>query len=820
MDCSIQWLRSYVAPQADADTIADLLTMAGLEVDGIARFGQALDDLVIGHVEAVRTHPNADRLMLCDVDLGANELVQIICGAPNVAAGQRVPVAPVGTTLHLPTEKGDEERQPITLEARTIRGELSNGMICSAHELGLTSDAAGILVLDDAAPVGMPFVEYLHAHNITPTDTVLDIDLTPNRPDAASHLGIARDLSALTGAPLHRPNVEIPDTGGTVAERFSVSIADAEACPRYVALCVEDVEVGPSPVWLQQRLERIGLRPRNVIVDITNFVLHECGQPLHAFDADTLQGNAIHVDTVAEETPFTTLDDQERTCPAGTLFIQDAERPVAIAGIMGGADTEVTEDTTTVLIESAYFDPSHIRRTAKALALQTDSSYRFERGVDRDGQAWAAARAAELMVKWAGGTLVDGMIDAHPHPPKPRIATLRPKRANTLLGTDLSPEDMQTHLESIGIATETDGADDNALRCTLPTWRPDLSIEEDLIEEVARLHGYDRIPRPERIQIPARVADVEEARTQRTEARHLLRGAGFREIYTNSMLPLEIAEQFNPHATPVVETRNPISREMAALRPRLLPGMLDVLQHNRNHGQEAIRLFEFGRVMRRATADEAPQVPGTVEHEALLIAATGAHAPRHWDRATRNTDVYDLKGTVADLLSALGTTAQFTPSTDTPDYVAYALDIAANDLALGTLACIHPDTAAHYDLTDAVLVAELDWAAVVDTLTDRRGYTPVPRVPVVERDLAVLLDANAAVGPLLDTAKDAGAPLVQQAELFDLYTGKGIPEDKQSVALSLRLASDHTLTDAEIDRCVQQVMNALRDTHNATLRQQ
>jgi phenylalanyl-tRNA synthetase beta chain len=817
MDCSIQWLRRYAAPQADAHTIADLLTMAGLEVDGMAHYGQPLDDLVIGHIEAVRTHPNADRLVLCDVATSPDATVQIVCGAPNVAAGQRVPVAPAGTTMQLPAEKGSDERQPITLEAREIRGERSNGMICSAHELGLTSDAAGIMVLDDEAPVGMPFVEYLQAHNIAPTDTVLDIDLTPNRADAASHFGVARDLSALTGAPLHRPNVNLPEQGGRTAEQFSVSIADADACPRYVALCVEGVEVAPSPVWLQQRLERIGLRPRNVIVDITNFVLHECGQPLHAFDADTLQGNAIHVDTASEETTFTTLDDQERTCPAGTLFIQDAERPVAIAGVMGGADTEVTEDTTTVLIESAYFDPSHIRRTAKALALQTDSSYRFERGVDRDGQVWAAARAADLMVELAGGTRVEGMIDAHPNPPEPRTATLRPARANALLGTDLALADMQAHLESIGIAAKPTG---DALRCTLPTWRPDLAIEEDLIEEVARLHGYDQIPRPERIQIPARVAETQSARRCRTDARQLLRGGGFREIYTNSMLPLEVAEQFNPHGTPVVETQNPISLEMAALRPRLLPGALNVLQHNHNHGQDAIRLFEFGRVMRRATADEATQVPGTVEHEALLIAAMGLHAPRHWDRTARDTDVYDLKGTVADLLSALGVTAQFTPSTDTPNYVAYALDIAADDVALGTLACIHPDTATHYDLTDAVLVAELNWDAVARVADTQPGYTPVPRVPVVERDLAVLIDSSAPVGPLLNTAEDAGAPLVQQVELFDVYKGEGIPNGQKSVALSMRLASDHTLTDREIDACMADITSALQRAHNAALRQQ
>ncbi len=819
MDISLHWLRSYVDPDCSNAELADTLTMAGLEVDGVASHGQPLDDIVIGKVTTVRDHPNADRLVLCDVDLGNGKPQQIVCGAPNVAAGQHVPVAPVGTTLQLPEEKGGDTRAPFTIKSATIRGETSHGMICSAHELGLFADAKGILVLEEKAPVGASFASYVEANGLTPTDTVLDIDLTPNRSDAASHLGVARDVAACTGAELNRPTVSLPEPGGPFADQFNVTLDAPEACPRYVALRVEDVTVGPSPRWLQQRLERIGLRPRNVIVDITNFVLHECGQPLHAFDADTLQGNEIRVDTASIETSFTTLDDQERTCPAGTLFIRDAERPIAIAGVMGGAETEVTTATTSVLIESAYFDPSHIRRTAKALALQTDSSYRFERGVDRDGQVWAAARAAELMVELAGGTLVEGMIDAHPHPPEPRTATVRPDRANALLGTDLSPEAMQAHLVALGIQVDVQ---DDALQCTLPTWRPDLAIEEDLIEEIARLYGYDALPRPSHIQIPARVQSEAPTRTRRKEVRSLLRGYGFREIYTNSMLPFEAAQQFNPHQTPVVETQNPISRQMAALRPRLLPGALDVLQHNHNHGQDAQRIFEFGRVMRRATADETPQVPGIVEHESLLIAATGAHAPLHWDRAARRTDVYDLKGTVADLLEEMGTpSVQFDPVTnDTPSYVAYALRIHTADTDLGRLICLHPDTADAYDLTDAVLVAELDWEAVVHTLAETTTYEAVPRVPVVERDLAVLVDADASVGPLLDTASKAGRPLVQQVDLFDRYDGSGIPEGKQSIALSLRMAADHTLTENEIETCLNRVLNALQENHGATLRQE
>jgi len=830
MDISFRWLSNYVEHDWTPEELAERLTMAGLEVETVEPVGQSLDGVVVGEVKTVRAHPNADRLVLCDVDLGDGEPSQIACGAPNVAEGQKVPVATVGTTLSLPDPEDPDERKELTVEARELRGEASNGMICAEDELGLSGDHSGIMVLDDAAAVGTPFPDYLDAHGLPSTDAVLDIELTPNRPDAASHLGVARDVSALADSTLQRPAVETPSEGGDVADRITVNIEDEAGCPRYVALRVRDVDVTESPLWLRRRLTAIGLQPRNHVVDVTNFVLHECGQPLHAFDLDTIADDTIVVRSTDEETTFTTLDDQERELPEDTLLICDAEKPVAVAGVMGGANSEVSADTTDVLIESAYFDPSTIRRTAKALDVQTDSSYRFERGVDRDGQVWAAARAAELIAELGDGTVVPGRVDEHPHPPDEETVSLRPDRLTQVLGTEVSTDEVTRLLDAIGFEVE-DGED--ALRCTVPTWRPDVSIEEDLIEEVARLHGYDQIPEPERVPVPSRTPHQPPEETLERQARSLLKGLGYREIYTNSMLRVDRAERFNvPPAggdtAPVVETKNPISEEMAALRPRLLPGTLEVMQHNRNHGQEALRVFEFGRVFRRATDADDPIVPGYCEHPALLIALSGPHAPTGWDTDPRDADLFDLKGTVETLLEDLRVPGlTLTPrdgdaATDgSAPVTQHPIDVAAGDTPLGTVARVHDDVAADFDLDTPVFVAEFNWAALADAAKaeQHRDYEPVSRFPVVDRDLAVLVHTDQPVGPLQATIRDAGAPLLRRVDVFDVYEGEGIDEDAKSVAVTLRFGADRTLTDEEVDAQIDAIVDALAQRHNARLRQ-
>ena len=829
MDISYNWLNQYVDHDWAPDDLADRLTMAGLEVETVEPVGQSLDGVLVGEVKAVRAHPNADRLVLCDVNLGDGDPSQIACGAPNVAAGQKVPVATVGTTLSLPDPDNPDERQALTVEARELRGEASNGMICAEDELGLSGDHSGIMVLDDDAPIGTPFPEYLDAHGMPSTDAVLDIELTPNRPDAASHIGVARDVAALAESELQRPAVDTPSEGGAGADQITVNIEDEAGCPRYVALLVRDVDVTESPLWLRRRLTAIGLQPRNHVVDVTNFVLHECGQPLHAFDLDTIAGDTIVVRSTDAETTFTTLDDEERDLPEDTLLICDAEKPVAVAGVMGGANSEVSAETTDILIESAYFDPSTIRRTAKALDVQTDSSYRFERGVDRDGQVWAAARAAELIAELGDGTVVPGMVDAHPSPPADKTVTLRPDRLTQVLGTEVATDEVTRLLDAIGFEIEQG---EDALHCTVPTWRPDVSIEEDLIEEVARLHGYDQIPEPERVPVPSRTPNQPPEETLERQARQLLKGLGYREIYTNSMLRVDRAERFNvPPAgsdrAPVVETKNPISEEMAALRPRLLPGTLEVMQHNRNHGQEALRVFEFGRVFRRATESDDPIVPGYCEHPALLIALSGPHAPTGWDTEPRDADLFDLKGTVETLLEDLrvpglalsprdGDAATNGPAPVTQ----HLIDVIAGDTPLGTVARVRDDVATDFDLDTPVFVAEFNWAALVDVARaeQHRDYEPVSRFPVVDRDLAVLVHADQPVGPLQATIRDAGTPLLRRVDVFDVYEGEGIDEDAKSVAFTLRFGADRTLTDEEADAQVDAIVDALAQKHNARLR--
>jgi phenylalanyl-tRNA synthetase beta chain len=843
MRISRSWLDQYVATDLADEALAETLTMGGLEVDGIERTGPSLEGVVVGRVERVRPHPDADRLVLCDVTLGESgngtpdEPAQIACGAPNVAEGQHVPVASVGTELMLPDGENGGERRPVTIEAVELRGERSEGMICSAHELGVGEDASGILVLEDDARIGQPLAEYLADRGAAPNDTVFNIDLTPNRPDAASHLGVARDLAALTDAPLERPAVELPQEGGETAEAVSVEIEDAEACPRYAALLVRGIENGDAPAWLKQRLTAIGLQPRNAVVDATNFVLHECGQPLHAFDFEHIRGDRIIARTASEETTLTTLDGTERTAPPGTLLICDAERPVAFAGVMGGRNSEVSRATTDVLIESAYFDPSRVRRAAKALGLSTDASYRFERGVDSDGQVWAAARAARLIAEITGGAVVEGLVDERPQgPPEPRRVRFRPERANAVLGTDLSASEMGRLLTSVGIEGRDQIHDDaGGFSYVVPTFRPDLTREEDLIEEVARLHGYDRIPAPAHVPLPARPPREERTRSLRRRVRELLAGAGLREIQTNSMLSKPRAQRFLAGEngdgargeTGVVETLKPISEAMAALRPRLLPGALDAMRFNQNHGQETLRFFEFGHVFRRSSQCEAT-VPGYAEHEALLVALSGPAQATGWDDASGDehaADFYDAKGVVEHVLAHLGADGvEMEPFGAGADpNVAYGLRLStAGGAPLGVVGKVDEEAAAGFDLEHDVFAAELRWRTLAEAAAPRRErrYEPPRRFPAVERDLAVVVPEAAAAGAVRRTVEEAeGAPLLREARLFDVYAGEGVGDGRKSLAFELRFQGEaRTISGDEVDIEFERIVSLLADEHDAELR--
>lgn len=835
MIISANWLSAYVDHGLDIDALENLLTMCGLEVDGVQKLGSDLDGVVIGEILDTKSHPNADRLAVCSVSLGSGDPVQIVCGAPNVAAGQRVPVATVGTTLMLPDRNKPDEKTAVTLKKVKLRGEPSEGMICAEDELGLSDNHDGIMVLPLDAPVGDSFTSWLTTQGVSPTDYAIDVAITPNRPDAISHFGVARDVAALTASSLTAPDVTIPEPGGAAADMVSVRVDAPELCHRYVGMVVTGVQIGESPAWLKQRLTAIGLRPRNNVVDITNFVMHECGQPLHAFDLAAVEEQRIVVRATQREQAFVTLDDKERTLPAGTLMICDGAREVAIAGVMGGQNSEVTSTTTSVLIESAWFEPSSIRRTAKALGLQTDASYRFERGVDPTGQAWAAARAAQLMCEVAGGTLVDGMVDTHPRPYEERSVRVRARRAMSVIGVDIPLDRVETLLGAIGCTAARVGeasasppgdSDATSWDVTLPPFRPDMEREIDVIEEIARLHGYDNIPEPERSSIPNFTPNPDLGRSLKASVRAQLAARGFREIYTNSMLPAERAQSFLRPDLPagqfgkdVVETLNPITTEMAALRPSLLPGALDVLSFNHNHGQRGVRLFELGRVHVRAQSGRSV-IDGFTELESLLIVASGTWEDEGWMGAARDVDVFDIKGQVEALFSSLRLEGvRFIP-------VQGPFQLLARMEWQGTYVGTLGQLAAGHDLDGQpasehpVCFAELDWDAVSEAAlgAGRARYERISRYPRVDRDLALVVRKTVPVGSLLADIEEAGGDLLKNAAVFDVFEGGKLAENERSVAFSLTFGAHRTLRDNEVDAAVARILKAVATKHGAQLR--
>ncbi|MFN3597796.1 MAG: phenylalanine--tRNA ligase subunit beta [Rubricoccaceae bacterium] len=850
MNVSFSWLSEYVPHGLTAEGVADLLTMAGLEVESVERTGPSFSGVVVGHVLETRPHPAADRLTCCVVDVGAEAPVAIVCGAPNVAAGQKVAVATVGTTLCLPARETPGQAAPVTIKRARIRGEVSEGMICAEDELGLGDDHAGILVLGEDAVPGTPFADYLAARGALPGDAVLDVNITPNRPDATSHIGIARDVAALTGVPLTLPDVAEPAAGGAAAEAVAVHIEDAADCPRYCAVLVRGVRVGESPAWLRERLAAIGVRSVSNVVDVTNFVLHEAGQPLHAFDLARLEGApgreaTIHVRRSRPGERLTTLDGAERTLPEGTLVIADAARPVAVAGVMGGADTEVTGATTDILIESAVFEAAAVRRAARALGLHTDAAYRFERGVDPTAQPRAAARAAALIAEIAGGTVVEGMAEAHPRPHEPRTVTLRPERLAATLGADVPPEDVARLLTAIGfevsradaldafaegalaggtLEAAAAGAAHGGWRVTVPPFRPDVAREIDVVEEVARLYGFDRLPLPATTAVPLVPSGDTPAAHLLAQARRTLAALGFHELFANSLVPAPVAARFADPAwtggpAAPVETLNPISQEMAALRPALLPGLLAAAAYTAARGADGLRFFEAGRVFARGAGAEEP-VPGYREHTALAIGLGGPARRASWDGPARAADFYDLKGIVQHLLAGVGVpTPRETPHPEPSALAAYALELHAGERRLGTLARVADDVCADYDLPAPFFAAELDWDAVAAAA--RSGvvrYAPISRFPVAERDLAVVVDAAQPAGPLAETIREAGGALLRSVRLFDVYTGERLPPGRKSLAFALRFGAERTLRDKEVEGRMKAILRALEHVHGAVLR--
>jgi len=801
MRVPLRWLAEWVDLPDEAALLARL-TQGGLEVEGVERVGPDLSGVRIGQVVAREKHPNADRLSLCRVDLGGGEPVEIVCGAPNVEAGQKVAVISPGATL-------PDGRK---LEKARIRGVISHGMICSATELGLGADAVGILVLDPAAPVGAPLDQVLAVG-----DRVVEIALTPNRGDCASLLGIAREVRAHFGGPLRVPPTDPTETGAHAGGALRVEIADPQGCPRYVGRLVRGVRVGPSPAWLRHRLETAGMRAINVVVDVTNLVLLELGQPLHAFDAAQLRGGVVRVRRAARGEKLATLDGETRALAAEDLVIADAERAIALAGVMGGAETEVGERTRDVFLESAWFDPTRVRRTARRLGLHTEASYRFERQVDREGVRRACDRAARLLAELAGGEVARGVLEAHGAPLEPLpVLALDPARANRVLGTALAPDEIAALLARVDVAVEDPAA--TPFRCRVPSWRNDLRRPVDLVEEIARIHGYDRIP----TALPlARLAPVEEARsrTVAAAARDALRAAGLLECMTlpfTSPAALDgIGLAADDPRRRLLRVLNPLTEEEGALCTTLVPSILGVVRSNRSRQVERVRVFELGRTFH-------PRAPGELPEERReLVAAIAGSAEGLWERSAPGSVYFELKGAAEQLLDGLGLAARFTPGADAPWWhPAASAAIAVEGRPVGGLGELHPDAAGRLGVEGPCALLVLDLDALTAAPAAPRRFQEPSRHPHVRRDLAVLLPRDVAGARVVEAICATAGPHLVEAGIFDRYEGRGVPEGRVSVAFRLVFQrSDRTLTDAEVARAIERVVGMLADRFQGELRQ-
>lgn len=830
MKLTFNWLKQYVDFDWSPEQLAERLTMLGLEVEGMHKMGGEFEGVVVAQILAKDKVPGSDKLSVCKVNDGKVERT-IICGAQNHNVGDKVPL--ILPNFSLPLKAG--EKEPFVIKERKVFGITSQGMMCSPQELGLPDDVDGLLLLPQDAPIGKPFAEYLGRSG---SDIVYDLEITPNRPDWNSIIGIAREISALTGNPLKLPATNIANTAGpaeaSADSQVSVRIDDAALCPRYTARIIRGVKVAPSPDWLRSSLEKVGIRSINNVVDVTNYVMLEVGQPLHAFDYHLIAKGAngkptIVVRRAAAGEKFTTLDNQQRELTAENLLIADEQKGIALAGVMGGANTEINSNTVDVLIESAYFQPTNVRRTSKALGLRTESSYRFERGCDPNwGVAYASERAAQLILETAGGQLAPGLVDAYPQRVEPKTITLRHEKVAQLLGVQLRSEEIECFLGQLGLkavnrkaqpvgeVTKTEPA-----TFSIPTYRVDLKRDVDLIEEVARLYGVDKIPStPPRGAVGAN--EFDEIYDQISEVRSLLTGLGLNEAQGQTLISsVEVGGQGGG----TVRLLNPLSSEMDILRPSLLPGLLQSLRHNISRKNYDVALFEIGRTFKRGRAKPgAPQdaAPAT-EDRRIGIALTGQRAPSFWSGGEREAkfDVSDLKGIVEEFLEQFGlrgvTYARRTEATDL--FIESATIALGGKLPLGELGQISPVVAKRYDLRDAVFMAELDLGQLLARRNPGKSFKALPQFPSVRRDVAMLVPEATTHDAVLGAVRQAKPANLETVELFDVFRGKNVPDGQKSLAYAFTYRSaEKTLTDAEVTAAHDKVVEQFKRNLQAVLR--
>lgn len=776
---SFNWLREFTPYEGAVDALADRLTMLGLEIEGILRPFEALETVVAGHVLARKAHPDADKLTVCTVDAGQGSPLTIVCGAPNVAPGQNVPVALPGTVL----PGGKQIRQG------SIRGVDSMGMLCSEAELGLGDSNAGILVLDGNPKPGQSIARFLELD-----DVVLDVSITPNRADCLSVLGLARETAMAFGLPLTLPAVHAGGDGPDAAALVRIDIPEPALCPVYRAKILSGVTIGPSPAAMRYRLIAAGQRPVNNIVDVTNYVMLELGQPLHAFDLDLLTGGVISVRRADPGMRFTTLDSQVRTLTDKDLLIWDGAKPVALAGVMGGENTEISPKTTRVLLECAVFNPASVRKTARRLGLSSESSYRFERGVDQPGSRLAMNRAAVLMARVSGGRPHPGCAEAEPLPFTERLVPFRPARAGALLGVNLPGDFCRKTFQGLGCQVQTKSAEDWTV--TAPSWRLDLEREVDLIEEAGRVYGMDRIPAkmPGMIKsLSRRDALGAEYPFMRTLAEWAA-GAGLRETVNLSFVGAQELDLLGLPAAGRVAVANPLSEDQNTMRTTLAPGLLKAVRHNLNQGNTSLRLFELAKVF---TADPASETT-VAEAYRLGIALYGNRFPRFpWPED--KSDYADLKGLVEHLFDSLGLPkAAYTARQDHP-WLSPCVEASLDGRRLGVLGRVLPDVADSYEAKAPLWLAELD-AEALRELTGRLEirFAGLPKFPPVRRDMTLVMPATLSVAAVLAAIRANRAPTLEDAAVQDLFQPEGQPEKNVTFRITYR-DPERTLTDKDVD---------------------
>ena len=792
MKITYNWLKDYVDFPWDWPELVERLTLSGLEIEGAEELGQQYRGVVIGHVLERQPHPNADRLSVCRVDVGGEECT-IVCGAPNVAAGQMVPVARPGCIL----PNGME------IKKARLRGVESSGMICAEDELGLGEDHSGIMVLDDALQPGQPF-----AAQIGLDDVLLDFEVTPNRPDCLSFLGIAREVRALTGAELRIPPCEVEESGPPTQDAIDIDIEDAEGCPRYVGRIIRNLRIGPSPAWLQRRLQAIGQRPINNVVDATNYVLMELGHPLHAFDLAKLADARIVVRRARSGEELETLDGMRRLLTEEILVIADGQKPVALAGIMGGAGSEVGEQTTDILLESAYFDPIRVRRGKSLLEMQTEAAARFERGADWAIPPVAIDRAARLIAELAGGQIAPVPLDVYPNPQRQNRIRARISRINQLLATRLDAPAIGRILELLGCTVEWDG---DTLEVTAPSFRPDLRREADLIEEVGRIYGYDRIAGAQQANSTWLVPPERRISLQ-SVLRHRLAGLGFDEVASNTIVERKWLT-LSGDEEDAVKLANPPTESQNVLRSTLIPSLLDVARRNFNQRATSVAIFELGKCFCALTDEQKHR-----EELRLTCLWAGQRSASTWQKDHQEVDLLDLKGALESLLDQPG--LRLAPAAHSCLHQGRSARVYLSDVPCGYIGEVEPSLCSSFAIERSVHIFEIDFQVLVDHWKPQvPTFAPLPKFPPIERDLAVVLGEKVSSAEVTEAIRATAPELIESVDLFDLYQGDQIPAGCKSLAFSICLRSPkETLEDRQADQVIDAMLKHLRERFGAELR--